>query len=100
MDLNLELARLKELEQLINVELELLACLDIPKQRRTSNLDALGRQFSKIISINSKTSTVKESTYGKGSGGTGPLAFPNQTIMPFLLTASKLPSQVSFPTES
>lgn len=51
MDLNLELARLKHLKQLINVEFELLASLDIRKELGTSNYNVLGRQFSVIVSI-------------------------------------------------
>lgn len=51
MDLNLELARLEQLEQLIDIKLKFLASLDIPKERGTSNPNALGRQFAAIVSV-------------------------------------------------
>lgn len=46
-DLNLKLARLKQLEQLINVEIELLALLDIAEEGRPRNLNTLGGQLAK-----------------------------------------------------
>lgn len=98
-NLDFELARLEKGEQLVDVVLELFPGLDVSKQGRPGDLDALGREFA--ISVSHRAiSNPTRSTYLRGSGGTGPLAFPNQTIVPFLLTASKLPSQVSLPTES
>lgn len=53
-DLNLQLARLESLEQLIHVELELVAGLDIPKKRGTGDSDAFGREFPAIVNTGFK----------------------------------------------
>lgn len=98
---SLQLARLEEAEQLIGVVFELLTSLNVAKESRASNLDTLGRQFPvKDQSASYSTHIKRRITYGRGIGGTGPLALPNQTIVPLRLTASKLPSHVSLPTES
>lgn len=47
-----------------------------------------------LHSVNSPNRVWKDKvdTYFNGSGGIGPLEFPNQTIVPFLFTAAKDPS--------
>ena len=47
MDLNLKLARLEKPKQLINVELELLALLNISKERRSCDRNTLRGQLAK-----------------------------------------------------
>jgi hypothetical protein len=98
-DFDLELARLEQVEQLIDIEFEFFTGLDVAEKLRTGNFDILGGEFTVQVSAK-HSSNANDPTYFKGRGGTGPLAFPNQTMVPFLLTASRLPSQVSFPTES
>lgn len=44
-NLGLELTRLEHAKELIGIILELLACLDIPEESGTSDLDALGGEF-------------------------------------------------------
>lgn len=52
MNLGLELTRAEQVEELIGVELELLAGLDVAEESRASNLDTLRREFSvNIVSI-------------------------------------------------
>ena len=102
MDFGLELARLEQTEQLIGVEFKFFASLNISEKGWTGNLNAFGRKFA---IENASVSSIRvivwgRMPYGRGRGGTGPLALPNQTIVPLRLTASKLPSQVSLPTES
>lgn len=45
-NLNLQLSRFEEAEQLINVEFKFLAGLNVAEQLWPSNLDTLRRQFS------------------------------------------------------
>lgn len=100
-DADLQLAGLQVLEQLVDVELELFPSLDVAEQLGTGDLETLGREFAippvSIVFTKGKKAGV---TYLISSGGTGPLAFPNQMMVPFFRTASMLPSQVSLPTES
>lgn len=98
-NLDLELARLEQAEELIGIVFELLASLDVAEQSGTSNLNALGREFA-AAELVSSFQRGSQLTYGSAMGGTGPLALPNQTIVPLRFTVSKLPSQVSLPTES
>lgn len=109
-DPDLELAIVEKRIKLVDVEFEFLARFDVSKQCGTGHLDALGRQFpaTKIVSTeynmgfisNRRKSRKGQKPYGRGNGGTGPLALPNQMTVPFFLTTSNAPSQVSFPTES
>lgn len=102
MDLGLQLTGAEKAEQLVGVELKLLTGLDVAEKSGTRDLHTLGREFpaSTVSPTIGKYFQGMRDTYGRGIGGTGPLALPNQTIVPLRLTASKLPSQVSFPTES
>lgn len=45
-NLDLELARLEQTEELISVVFKLLASLDVAEQSRTGNLNTLGREFA------------------------------------------------------
>lgn len=45
MDLDLQLARLQQSKELIDVELELIAGFDVAKERGTGDFDALGNEF-------------------------------------------------------
>lgn len=45
-NLDLELARLKQVEELVGVVLKLLARLDVAKQGGTGDFDTLWREFS------------------------------------------------------
>lgn len=47
-DFGLELTRAEQIEKLVGVKLELLTSLDIAKESRASNLDALWRKFSAL----------------------------------------------------
>ena len=107
---DLELAIVEKRIELVDVKFEFLARFDVSKQCGTGHLDALGRQFpaTNIVSTeynmgfisNKRESRKGQKPYGRGNGGTGPLALPNQMTVPFFLTTSNAPSQVSFPTES
>lgn len=50
-DADLELAGHEQAEELARVMLKLLACCDVPKECRASNLDALWREAAGPVSI-------------------------------------------------
>jgi len=103
MDANIHLVLAHHLEQFIGIMLEFLSRMEIVEQRRSCQLDVLGRQSAGgrhqhpyiffLIDGDKKT-------YAMVTGGTAPLAFPKLIILPFLATASILPSNVLFPTPS
>jgi hypothetical protein len=101
-DPGLKLSCGKKVERLISLFLRLFSGRDVSHQRWSSDLDTFrcGTTVRRVNKACLPLSRGTISTYCKASRGTGPLALPSQTIMPFRLTASRLPSQVSLPTES
>jgi hypothetical protein len=49
-DSDLELARLEQVEQLIDIEFEFFAGLNVAEKCRTGNLDTLGGEFTVQVS--------------------------------------------------
>lgn len=107
-DLNLQRSRFEKPEQLAGVVIKFGPSCNVVVQSRAEKPDVVtseqprdGSWRFSVFQISSFNCWGRlGATHPMFNGGTGPLAFPKNTTVPFLLTAFKLFSHVSLPTES
>ena len=63
MNLDLELARLEQREQLVGIELVFFTGLNVSEQLRTGDLEVLGREFPTSFALASSRPLLEQMTY-------------------------------------